>query len=106
MDKKTMPVERSTGGQSGQETNSENKSGNARQEFFVAAVSMSWQLAIVVLAPILIGVKLDSHFHSAPMWTIVGFVVALGGACIIVWRQLQLFSPSVSPKVKAKGHHS
>jgi F0F1-type ATP synthase assembly protein I len=66
----------------------------ARGEFLSAALSMSWQLAVVVLLPLLGGHALDNHFRSSPVWTIVGFVIAvlLGG--VVVWRSAQLASPN------------
>lgn len=62
----------------------------------MAALNMSWQLAIVVLVPILGGFALDEHFNDLPLWTGVGFVLAMIGMALVVWRQLQLFSPKVT----------
>lgn len=62
----------------------------------MAALNMSWQLAIVVLVPLLVGVKLDKHFHSLPLWTGLGFLVAMAGMALVVWRQLKLFSPKIT----------
>ncbi len=50
---------------------------------------MSWRLAIVVLVPIIGGFKLDQHWHAAPWLTIGGFVVALAGTALVLWRMLQ-----------------
>ena len=55
--------------------------------FLGAVLSMSWQLAVVVLLPIIGGYYVDQHFDSQPAWTIVGFVLALGGV-ITVFRQM------------------
>lgn len=77
----------------------------AKQQFMAAALNMSWQLAVVVLLPIVGGFKLDEHFHSLPLWTISGFVLAMLGMAVVVWRQLQLFSPSAGTDT-AKGHNS
>lgn len=71
---------------------------NARRDFFLAATNMSWQLAIVVLVPIVGGFKLDEHLHSLPLWTFVGFVLAMIGMGVVVWRQLQLLSPKLINK--------
>ena len=108
MSKTTKPVGKPTSGRSNLETDLElGKVNSARQEFFAAAANMSWQLAIVVLVPVICGYKLDEHFNSLPLWTITGFVVAMLGMAAVVWRQLQLLSPSVSkPSTKAKERHS
>ncbi len=63
-----------------------------------AALNMSWQLAIVVLVPFVGGFKLDNHFHSAPLWTIIGFVLALAGMSLVVWRQAQQLTPPSTGK--------
>ncbi len=83
---------------------SETDNRSPRAEFLVAALNMTWQLAIVVLVPIVGGYKLDQRFNSTPLLTIVGLVVAMFGTAIVLWRQLQLFGPP--PKTGAKGHHS
>lgn len=64
---------------------------NYRKEFFVAAMNMSWQLAVVVLVPVIGGFQLDQKFDTLPALTIAGFFVAMGGMGLVVWRQLQMF---------------
>lgn len=73
-----------------------------RRMFVSAALSMSWQLAVVVLAPILGGYWLDQHFHMLPLGTIVGFVLAMGGVIMVLRRQLQELGPQGSFNVKSK----
>jgi F0F1-type ATP synthase assembly protein I len=72
--------------------------------FMMAVLNMSWQLAIVVLVPIIGGYKLDILFGSLPVFTIVGFLIAMVGSGIVMWRQLQLFGPA--PKPHIKGHRT
>lgn len=76
---------------------------NAQQQFLMAAAGMSWQLAIVVLVPVIGGFKLDEYLNTAPLCTAVGFVIAMIGMALVVWRQLQLFSPPID---KPKGGNS
>lgn len=78
---------------------------NPRTEFVAAALTMSWQLAIVVLVPIIGGFELDKKLNMLPLLTIVGFIVAMVGMAIVVWRQLQLYAPTINPQ-QPKGHHS
>jgi hypothetical protein len=54
---------------------------------------MSWQLAIVVLVPIIGGFELDKSLDTLPALTIAGFFVAMVGMALVVWRQLQRFAP-------------
>lgn len=66
---------------------------DARRDFAVAVMNMSWQLAIVVLIPIAGGYQLDKVFNSAPALVLVGFFIAMAGTAAVVWRQLQTLSP-------------
>lgn len=66
---------------------------NNRREFLAAAGTMSWQLAIVVLVPLLLGSQLDKHFHTAPIWTLFGFVLAMAGTAGVMWQQLRRLTP-------------
>ena len=44
--------------------------------FFSLALDMTWQLALVVIVPIVGGYLLDRHFHTTPWLTVIGFAVA------------------------------
>jgi F0F1-type ATP synthase assembly protein I len=61
-------------------------------QFVGAAVSMSWQLALVVLIPVVGGFKLDQHFKTLPLWTIVGFCIAVTGVVLVLRNVLEDFS--------------
>lgn len=56
----------------------------ARKQYFGAAVSMGWQLAFMVLIPVIIGVKLDDHFKSSPSYALAALVIAVGGAIYVI----------------------
>jgi F0F1-type ATP synthase assembly protein I len=71
------------------------------QSIFLAAVlSMSWQLAIVVLVPILGGYALDQQFDTSPWLTVIGFILALGGV-VVVFRQMLTAVGDSSKSVKS-----
>ena len=53
------------------------------------AMNMAWQMAIVVLLPIIGGHAIDSHFKTTPVWTVVGLVVATIGMIVVVRQTLQ-----------------
>ena len=57
--------------------------------FTMAVLDMSWQLAIVVLVPVIGGYELDKHMHSTPWLTIIGFVLAMAGAYFVMKRMLK-----------------
>ncbi len=71
-----------------------------KRDFFVAAMNMSWQLAVVVLVPIIGGFELDKKLDTLPALTIAGFFIAMAGMGMVVWRQLQMFSPQTTHKAK------
>lgn len=61
----------------------------ARKDFVVTTVNMGWQLAITVLVPLLIGVKLDSHFKTQPSYTLAALFLAIGMAVMVVARTIK-----------------
>lgn len=81
------------------------KDDNSRRLFFVSALNMTWQLAVVVLLPIGGGFQLDKKFGTLPILTIIGFIVAITSMVIVVNRQLRAFGPPpktpIEPKDKA-----
>ncbi len=81
-------------------------SGDAQNQFFSAALSMSWQLAAVVLVPIIGGYELDRRLHMLPLLTIVGFLIAMVGFAGVVWRQMQVYAPPDTSNLKSKEHSS
>jgi F0F1-type ATP synthase assembly protein I len=74
---------------------------NARGLFVGMALNMSWQLAIVVLVPILAGVKLDKVFGSGNVFTFVGLGLALIGSIAVMWRTLRVANRLPVPKLTA-----
>ncbi len=100
MSKTTQPAKAPTATKGGASTKPAPVLSNPKRDFYLAATTMSWQLAIVVLVPVVGGFKLDEHFDSLPLWTFVGFSVAMIGMAIIVWRQLQVLSPGTSITLK------
>ena len=72
----------------------------ARRDFFVAVLNMSWQLAIVVLVPIVGGYQLDKTFDTSPLLTLVGFFIAMVATAGVVWYQLQNLPPAVPKESK------
>ena len=62
---------------------------NAKQQFFSSVLSMSWQLALTVVIPVIAGVKLDQKFDTAPSLTLTGFFLATTAACVVVWNTVK-----------------
>ncbi|HEY1835230.1 MAG TPA: AtpZ/AtpI family protein [Candidatus Saccharimonadales bacterium] len=77
------------------------RSGRQRDQFLNMALNMSWQLAIVVLVPILAGVKLDKVFGTGSVYTFVGLGLALIGSIAVMWRTMQVANRLPVPKLTA-----
>lgn len=58
----------------------------ARKQFVSSSINMGWQLALTILLPVLVGVKLDDHFDTSPSYTLVALFIAIGGAVLVVSR--------------------
>lgn len=74
---------------------------NPRRDFFVAAANMSWQLAIVVLLPVIGGAELDKALGNSYIFTIIGLILALGLSTVIMWRAMQTANRLPVPKLTA-----
>ena len=59
-----------------------------KQLFISSAISMSWQMAIAVLVPIVGGYYLDQYFKTAPFITLLGMVVAVVLVILIVKKTI------------------
>ena len=72
----------------------------AEQQLFVGTLlTLSWQLLIVVVAPIVGGHFMDEHYKTAPLYTLVGFGLALTLAALVTYRGYQtLAKASYGPK--------
>jgi F0F1-type ATP synthase assembly protein I len=58
-----------------------------QQNLFIAmALNMSWQLAIVVIIPLVGGYKIDEHFNTLPVFTLIGLLVAFAGTGMVLYR--------------------
>ncbi len=55
-----------------------------KQQFLSAAMNMGWQLGGAVLIPVFIGVRIDTHYHSTPSYTLVALMLATVGAVNVV----------------------
>lgn len=66
--------------------------------FLSAALGMSWQLAVVVILPIVGGYKLDEQLGSAPWLTIAGFVLAMAASVLVIRRALSEMNKISAPK--------
>lgn len=66
--------------------------------FVTMALDMSWRLAIAVLVPIIGGFELDSKLGTTPLLTVLGFVIAMAGFGLVIWRTLQAANQAPAPK--------
>lgn len=57
-----------------------------RNLFMSMALDMTWQLALVVIVPIVGGYALDQHYHRTPWLTVGGFAVAAIGVFGVLSR--------------------
>lgn len=77
------------------------KTASARQNFVAMAVSMAWQLAVVVLVPVIGGAELDKAFKTSYVYTLVGLAVAVVGSGLVMWRTVQAANRLPVPKLTA-----
>lgn len=59
-----------------------------KQLFISSAISMSWQMALAVLIPIVGGYYLDQHFKTSPWITLGGALLAIILVVLVIKRTL------------------
>ncbi|HEX5447627.1 MAG TPA: hypothetical protein VFW90_00240 [Candidatus Saccharimonadales bacterium] len=77
------------------------KSGKSRSNgviLVIAALDMSWRLALVVLVPIIAGFELDKHLGIGPALTITGFLIAMVGVYVILKSTVDSINRRFKPK--------
>jgi len=65
------------------------------------AINMSWQLAIVILAPVLGGVALGNALGAKTAWVLGGVLLAFVGSGVVMWRTMQIANRLPVPKLTA-----
>lgn len=76
-------------------------SNSARRNFLVFAANMGWQLAVMVLVPVIGGAELDKHNGGKHLWVFVGLGVAFLASVAIMWRTVQMANRLPVPKLSA-----
>lgn len=75
------------------------KNSEARQQFLVAALNMSWQLAVVVLVPVIGAVELGKKLGNPSAWIFAGLAVAFILSGLVMWRAMQAANRLPVPKL-------
>lgn len=71
-----------------------------QRQFVQMALNMGWQLAVVVLVPVIVGVQIDNALDlTSHAFTFVGLGLALVGSVIVMWRAMQKANSIPVPKL-------
>lgn len=71
-----------------------------RNQFLVMVLSMSWQLALAVLVPVIAGVQLDKMLDTSFV-TFIGLGLAFAASAVVMWRAMQAANRLPVPKLTA-----
>ncbi len=66
-----------------------NSKDQARAIFYASTMDMTWRLALVFLIPFFVGLFLDNHFKTTPLWTLVGLVLGIGLSTTVVLQSFK-----------------
>lgn len=64
--------------------------------------SLTWQLAVVVLVPLIGGYELDQHFGTMPWWTLAGVALTILGVVGVLLRILASTNTDITASLKEK----
>lgn len=75
------------------------KAGGARasREGWLIAMQLldtTWRVALPILLFSYIGIRLDKHYDSEPLYTLISFFLSLAFATLLVYRQIKNLYPS------------
>lgn len=60
--------------------------------FFASLIDMSWQLALVVLIPLIGGYELGRKLNQVALLTIIGFILAMVGSFLVIKKVYKEYS--------------
>lgn len=69
------------------------------------AITMAWQLAIVVILPIVVGSLADAKLRSSPTCVLIGLGVGALGMIVVVRRATQDLATYMQPPIKQESSH-
>ena len=64
----------------------------AKSQMLSSLLTMGWRLAVAILVPILVGLKLDARFGTKPSYVLAGFMLAVALASYMIYveyREIQ-----------------
>lgn len=67
----------------------------SREGWFIALqlLDTTWRVALPILLLSYIGIQLDKHRNSTPLYTLIGFFVSLLVATTLVYKQIKALYP-------------
>jgi F0F1-type ATP synthase assembly protein I len=77
-------------------TTSSKKEANLSIDGWSLAVQLmdtTWRVAVPILVLSYIGIHLDKHFHTNPLYSLIGLFLALALATFLVYIQIKLLYP-------------
>ncbi len=62
------------------------KDNQIQKVFNISVLGMSLQLLISILVPLFIGLTLDSHLKTNPLYTLVGLMIGISLSVLVIWN--------------------
>jgi hypothetical protein len=60
---------------------------DARGRMLSSIASMGWRMAVMIIIPVFIGLKLDERFDSKPSYVLTGFFLAIAGCIYLIYKE-------------------
>ena len=73
-----------TANSASKKTNSVKSVPEAKRAFFIALFDLTWRMLGAMLAPIFIGLWLDSVFDTNQIFSLIGFVTGMVGGVFVI----------------------
>lgn len=66
--------------------------------FALQFLDTTWRVALPITLLCYIGIQLDKHYGTNPLWVLVGLFASLGLSTLLVYRQLKVAYPDLFKK--------
>lgn len=56
-------------------------------------IDTSWRVALPIILFCYVGIQLDKHYHSAPLYAVSGLFLAIATVVVLVYKQIKSAYP-------------
>ncbi|QQS64926.1 AtpZ/AtpI family protein [Candidatus Saccharibacteria bacterium] len=75
---------------------------DARNELISNIAGIGWRMALMIIVPVIAGIKLDEKLNSKPSYTLAAFFIAIFGCGYLINRTYKQINADMASRFKSK----